>query len=322
MKTPPTFSTKRSYLRYRAELTAWTSVTTVKKESWARLIALNMPDSVEEGDIRGKIFDSLGDELAGEGGYDKLLAWLDKHYKQDDDLTMIDSIKQFMKFVRKPDMSVSEFLAGFDTAYTTAIKKGLDKLPEPYLMYMVMENAGLSDQEVKFVLSDVDKTKKNTLYDQTRISMKKYLVGLNSEKKDSSGIIFKPDTEVMYLNNRGRFIRPQAGAWRPNVPQYVPNNPIRSNRDGQSSGYNAGRSRPRFTVNVPKNPLKDGKTMLCDICGAFTHLQVRCPHNPNNKTFVTENWDDSKPETDDGIYETDAREEYIYVNADDHAYYC
>ena len=101
MKTPPTFSTKRSYLRYRAELTAWTSVTTVKKESWARLIALNMPDSVEEGDIRGKIFDSLGDELAGEGGYDKLLAWLDKHYKQDDDLTMIDSIKQFMEFVRK-----------------------------------------------------------------------------------------------------------------------------------------------------------------------------------------------------------------------------
>ena len=62
MKTPPTFSSKRSYERYRAELEAWTAVTSVKKESWARLIALHMPDSSEESDLRGKIFESLGSE--------------------------------------------------------------------------------------------------------------------------------------------------------------------------------------------------------------------------------------------------------------------
>ena len=73
MKTPPTFSVKRSYERYRAELTAWTEVTSVKKSSWARIVALNMPDSAEEGDIRGKIFESLGDDLAGETGFEKLL---------------------------------------------------------------------------------------------------------------------------------------------------------------------------------------------------------------------------------------------------------
>ena len=167
LKTPPTFSSKRSYERYKAELTAWTSVTSVKKESWARIIALNMPDSAEEGDIRGKIFESLGDDLAGEGGYQKLIDWLDKHFMQDSDVVMIDRIKQFMKFVKKPEMSITEFLAGFDTAYNTAIKKGLDKLPQAYLMYMIIENAGLSEQEVKFVLSDVDKSKKDTLYDQT-----------------------------------------------------------------------------------------------------------------------------------------------------------
>ena len=31
--------------------------------------------------------------------------------------------------------------------------------------------------------------------------------------------------------------------------------------------------------------------MLCDICGAFTHLQIKCPYNPNNHVFVTENTD-------------------------------
>ena len=86
MKTPPSFSNKRSYELYRAELTAWTEVTSVKKASWARIIALNMPDSTDEGDIRGKIFESLGDELAGEAGYEKLLEWLDKHFKQDQDI--------------------------------------------------------------------------------------------------------------------------------------------------------------------------------------------------------------------------------------------
>ena len=59
LKTPPSFLTKRSYERYKAELTALTSVTSVKKESWARVIALNMPDSAEEGDIRGKSLKAL-----------------------------------------------------------------------------------------------------------------------------------------------------------------------------------------------------------------------------------------------------------------------
>ena len=173
MKTPPTFSSKRAYEMYRAELEAWTAVTSVKKESWARLIALHMPDSPEEGDIRGKLFESLGAELAGEEGYNKLLQWMDKHYRQDQDNLMIDRIKQFMKYVKTSQMSITEFLAGFDTAYNTAIKQGLEKLPQPYLMYMVIENAGLSEQEIKFILSDIDKTQKDTLYEQTRTSMKK-----------------------------------------------------------------------------------------------------------------------------------------------------
>ena len=101
MKTPPSFNSKRSYERYRAELEAWTAVTSVKKDSWARLIALTMPDSPEEGDIRGRIFESLGEELAGEAGYNKLLAWLDKHYRQDQDIVLIDRIKQFSEICQE-----------------------------------------------------------------------------------------------------------------------------------------------------------------------------------------------------------------------------
>ena len=125
------------------------------------------------------------------------------------------------------------------------------------------------------MLSDVDKTKKDTLYKQTRNSMKKYLIGLNGEENDhTAGITFKKDASVLYLNNRGRGIRPQAGSWRPRVPHFVPRNPVRH------GNFNSPRF--RIPVSVPRNPVKEGKTMLCDICGAFTHLQVKCPYNPNN----------------------------------------
>ena len=302
MKTPPVFSNKRSYERYRAELTAWTEVTSIKKESWARIIALHMPDSEAEGDIRGKIFESLGDKLAGEAGYDKLLKWLDKHFKQDNDIIMIDRIKQFMKFVKGPDMSITEFLAGFDTAYNTAVKKGLDRLPQPYLMYMIIENAGLTDQETKFILSDVDKTKTDTLYEQTRVSMKKYLIGLNGETEDGSGVKLKTDSSVMFLNSKGKYVRPQAGTWRPNVPQYIPSNPIRSAHAGFTQRFNSNTyrgARPKIPIVVPRNPIKDGKQMLCDICGSYTHLQVKCPHNPNNGIYIADN---IESHTDGDVY--------------------
>ena len=51
-----------------------------------------------------------------------------------------------MKLVKKPNMSVTEYLlASLDTAYNTAIKKVLDKLQQPYRKYLKMENAGLID---------------------------------------------------------------------------------------------------------------------------------------------------------------------------------
>ena len=68
-------------------------------------------------------------------------------------------------------------------------------------------------------------------------------------------------------------------------------------------------------MEVAKNPIKDGQVMLCDICGAFTHLQARCPHNPNNNIFVAdaEDWEDGKPIIAD---EDEMQQDEIYQQID------
>ena len=51
-------------------------------------------------------FKNLVDVLAGEAGHDKLLKWLEKYFKQDNNILMIDRITQFIKFIKLPDMSI------------------------------------------------------------------------------------------------------------------------------------------------------------------------------------------------------------------------
>ena len=84
-------------------------------------------------------------------------------------------------------------------------------------------------------------------------------------------------------------------------------NPIRNIRDGGPQGYNQNATgfRQKIPVPVQRNPMKEGKHMLCNICGAFTHLQAKCPHNPNNKTYVVGEWDkvhDAVEEIGEGFY--------------------
>ena len=106
-------------------------------------------------------------------------------------------------------------------------------------------------------------------------------------------------------------MRPQAGTWRPRVPQYVPSNPIRNAAAGFPT---SGGARPRVTVPVPRNPIKEGKQMLCDLCGAFTHLQSRCPHNPHRKVYVSENWEEmynTDDYSDENEYFMSANDTYV-----------
>ena len=89
----------------------------------------------------------------------------------------MDKIKTFMKYVRSPDQSVKDYIAGFDAKYNAAIKSGLAALAQPYLMWLVVENGQVSDLEHKVIMGGIDLSKEDTLYTQAKASMLKYLEG-------------------------------------------------------------------------------------------------------------------------------------------------
>ena len=60
---------------------------------------------------------------------------------------MCESIRAFMKLCKGPEQTVADYLSSFDSMYNRACTKGLTVLPQAYLMFLVLENAHLEDQD-------------------------------------------------------------------------------------------------------------------------------------------------------------------------------
>ena len=135
-KDPPAFSQYSQYTRWKTEVQAWKTVVTVNKyadeATIGQILALSLPSSAEEGDIRGKVMDAIGDKLTGVGGYQELIDWMDLHMGRDETSTTVEKIRDFMKYTRKDDQSVKDYIAGFDSKYNAAVNSGLEKLPQAY----------------------------------------------------------------------------------------------------------------------------------------------------------------------------------------------
>ena len=82
-KNPPKFSVHRCYERYRTELEAWIEIADYPPEMIAQIIALDLPISSEEGDVRGKLMEDIGTQIKDANGVQVLKTWMDKHYRVD-----------------------------------------------------------------------------------------------------------------------------------------------------------------------------------------------------------------------------------------------
>ena len=298
-KDPPAFSKAKSYSRWKTEVNMWADMVklnnSVVEDTIGQIVALNsLPDNESEGDIRGQVLDALGDSLKGKEGLKKLLDWMDEHLGRDEIQTCVDKASSFMKYRRAEGQTIKEYLANFDARYKAAVGAGLGDMGQIFLMYMVIEHAGVSDNEFQLVLSQIDFEAKDKLYEQAKAGMVKFMAGINSKDKKDEGIKFK-DSSTFFAKI----------PWKPKTP-YQPRFPMRGGNQtpnfGGAGAFNGARKnfKPRTPIQVPRNPIRNGKQELCDICGAWSHFRKDCPHNPNVHTMM-------------GVIEDDENEDgYLY----------
>ena len=56
-------------------------------------------------------------------------------------------IRDFTCNKKKSDQTFQQYISSFDASYRQAKKAGLTDMPQAYLMFQLLENSGLNDQE-------------------------------------------------------------------------------------------------------------------------------------------------------------------------------
>ena len=146
---PPTLGSE-PYELYKQELLAWREVTDLRKEKQRVVIALSLPKN-DKTQIREKVFDQISiDDLKKEDDLDILIAFLDKHLKKDDLADNLEKFGEFEDFQRIDGMSISEYIASFDSRYRK-IEKLKMTLPLEILAFKLLRKANISKEETLLV---------------------------------------------------------------------------------------------------------------------------------------------------------------------------
>jgi hypothetical protein len=318
---PPDYSKAKSYERYKIELKAWREITELPKSKQGIAIALSLP---EENDIREQVFDCLSiDTLKDEKGFESLIEFLDKKLGKDDLSDSWEKFSDFEEFERKNQVSTKEYIDTFDLKYSKLNKMKLT-LPSPILAFKLLKSSNISKTERMLVLTGMDYTHTDSLYEQAKKSLLKFK---GSQNDESSGI--KLEAALVAEENEEDEVYWTAGArggrgrnWNGNRNGGNWNGDKRSrnggnwnsrdrnwngrNRNGEDYGNWRNRNGEDYRENWRNrneekwsggtdkhterhlNPIVDGKPLLCGSCGSYRHLKAVCPDSLEDVNVVQE----------------------------------
>ena len=271
----PILTEEKSYERYKFELDCWLKLGELAKSKQGVAVALSLPEK-HSSKIKDKVFNELTIELLSEEtGIDKLKALLDKHLGKDDLSDVFDKYIDFEKYYRTTE-SVQEFTAEFDNKYRKLVKHSIE-LPQTILAFKLLIQANITPEEQMLVKSGIDYAKKETMYDQCIVSMKKFKGDNNSAACQNTAIKVEPAFTTSssnyqgqrgFRNSRGRYYNQNRGYQRMPVLK----------RGEQFGTFERGAQTRRV------NPTgANGRLLLCSACGSYRHLLKDCPDSYENR---------------------------------------
>ena len=195
--------------------------------------------------------------------------------------------KVFLDFIinmkKKLDKTMMEFVTRYDKTMNIAKKKGLT-MSEAMMGLKLIHDAGILETDRKLVLTEIDFSQLDTVYEKAKAGLNKYLSSDKSEKKDDSGL--EGATSAIKLEAAFTAAEEEALAAR----GYYKQPRGRGNFTGSHRG--AGVLGNKETTKRPLNPTgADGERLLCRACGSYRHMLSDCPHSyekMQNKVYNTE----------------------------------
>ena len=285
----PRYKSGSTYEHFKREISAWRLVTELKPEKQGIVVALSLPED-DHLKIKEKVFEEIKvEDLNKDGGLDTLIAFLDKHLGRDDLEVALEKFEDFEDYSRKSDESISQYIANFDQKYSRIRAENIT-LPPEILAFKLLRRAGISRSEKLLVLTGMNYTEKDGLFDQARKSLRKFVgEGSAGGGKDVLGLDEAIKVEPAFIAETRA-----AGGWR--------------------GGFGAGpRGRLRGGGERPMNPLgRDGQPMTCKCCGSFRHFLRDCPDSwENTRKGKPSNF--NKPKEEDAVFFTGCSEQDMTV---------
>ena len=173
---PPQFMDDNSgYPEYRKKLMRWSRITKVKPEKMAEVVLYHLEG--HPSGIQTKIDTALGDAVEDKvDGLEKLIAFLDTIYKEDEMTEAWNKYKAFIRLIKQELQPVTEFIAEFDRAHKKAKESGCE-FSDIVLAFNLLESFNLSETDEKFILTAVDfsvEKRDGNLLDQVKNSLRKF----------------------------------------------------------------------------------------------------------------------------------------------------
>ena len=330
-KNPPPFSSiKNNYEQWRKEMEAWSALTKEEEKDWAKLAALACFSPDDPSGIRDKIFslnldhdpavaavpangDNPGvpaveqDDLAG---WNRLMSFMESEYGKDSLTDMCEHIRNFMRMKKKRETPMKTYVSEFEAVYKKAKLKGLPDMPHKFLMWFLLESAGISDHEYMLVLTGVPPDSTD-MYTAAKTSLLRFFNAERPKSDDQGHRIGLDSCDDVHWQGRGQ-ARGQGGYSR--GAQGGRGQQAQGgggfNRRGGSGARGRGGQGPgpwrnpntrqgqAQAANKPLNPKDpDGNFYLCNSCGSFRHFVKECPHRSD--PYFNEEEDDYHPDNDE-----------------------
>ena len=246
-------------------------------------IALSLPEE-DKTKIREKVFGQIKlDDLKKDDGLDTLIAFLDSHLKKDDLADSLEKFEEFEDFERKVGMSITKYIATFDSLYRK-IENLKMKLPMEILAFKLLRKANIGIEEKQLVLTGMNYEHKETLYEEAKKSLKKFKGDITEGQRGSSSAI-KLEPAYIKENEEALLAAGYARARPCNYGNHKDRaawNSREDRNDQHAFETNAHTCRNAESRKInPKGP--DGQPLTCHCCGSFRHFVIDCPHSWENR---------------------------------------